>query len=320
MAATKPFAPKPCNMRPIDPVTPGDDRPAICDLLSKHQEAVQAIQASIQSNPLYNPKLHDELWMLRFWLSHNKNSSSKTRAKAVQNAVDAAVETLEFRKKHKLDEADIRRSMWPEWVEDDGPNGEVLMKPSIYNKLAEFNDKYTYLHCQLHPDRGLIGFARIAGTRPPEKMANYPEEEETKMFLTWSEWRFQVLDEVTRRTGRLTKHAIFIDCEGIGWKHMDRKASAREAKLMSLTQNVYPQVNGGFFLLKMPTFMQYFIRLVRPLYPKRLLEKMDVIITESDVNRIYPRFADINTIPKCFRGTHPSWPPPDNGSRFAEEH
>lgn len=310
----KPFAPKPCNMNPIEPVTPDDDRPAICDLLAKHQGAVQSIQTSIQSNPLYNPKLHDDLWMLRFWLSHQ--SSTKNKTKAIRNAIDAAIETLEFREKHQLDEADIRRSMWPEW---DGPNGEVIT-PKIFEKMAAFADKYTYLHCQLHPDRGLIGFVKIKGTRPTEKLQGYPEEEETTMFLAWSEWRFQVLDEVTRRTGRLTKHAFFIDMEGMGLNHMDRKASEREGRMNALTANVYPQVNGGFFLLKMPTVVQFFIRLVRPLYPKRLIEKMDIVVTESDVQRIYPRFAELETIPKCFRGSHPSWPPPNNGTKFAEDH
>lgn len=311
-ATIKPFAPKPPNMKPIAPVTPEDDRPAICDLLAEHGDCVQKIKESIQSNPLYNPKLHDDLWMLRFWLSHKSSSSKKE--KALKSAVDAAIETLEYRKKYNLDEADIRRSKWPEW---DGPNGEVI-SPTEYLKWSNFAEKYTFVHCQLHPDRGLVTFCKMAGNKPAEKMAGFTEEEEKQVMILWSEWRFQVIDEVTRRTGRLTKHAMFMDFGGMGIKHLNRKASEREAKLNRMTQNVYPQCNGGFFLLNIPSFMQLFFRLVRPLYPKRLMEKMDLIATESDVNRIYPRFAELHTVPECFRGTDPSWPPPQTGSKFAE--
>ena len=308
----KPFAPKPPNMTPIDPVTPEDVRPAIRDLLAEHADQILKIREGIETNPLYDPKLHDDLWMLRFWLSH-KDSSSKP-AKALKSAIDAAAETMEFRKKYKLDDADVRRSLWPEW---DGPDGQI--HPKEFRRFLSYVEKYGVMHTQLHPDRGLVSFIRLASMDNETKLAETTEEEELMATILYSEWRFQVLDEVTRRTGRLTKHAMFIDLGGVGLKHMNRKNSERDSKFSKITENVYPQANGGFFLLNLSKVITVFLRLVRPLYPKRFMEKMDVIITESDVNRIYPRFAEVSTIPERFRGTHPSWPPPETGIKFVEE-
>ena len=310
---TKPFAPKPPNMTPIDPVTPEDDRPAICDLLSEHAEPVLKIKEAIESNPLYNPKLHDDLWMLRFWLSH-KDSSSKT-SKALKHAIDAAVETLEYRNKHKLDEADIRYSHWPDW---DGPGGQF--SPEEWRDFFSYADKYGLYNCLLHPDRGVITFVKYAAVHPTERVANLPMEKELEMYVGWTEWRFQVNDEVTRRTGRLTKGVMFIDLGGIGMEHTSLKAAKRDTVGNSMTANVYPQLNGGTFLLNMPSIFQGVIRLLRPFYPKRFFEKVDVLITKKDVNRIFPRFADLSTVPECYRGTLPSWPPPHNGRKYQADH
>jgi hypothetical protein len=55
----------------------------------------------LASDPLYEPNKHDDLWIVRFLLSH------KQKVKAVTKA---AQYTLQFRAKHQLDEVDIRYS------------------------------------------------------------------------------------------------------------------------------------------------------------------------------------------------------------------
>ena len=308
----RPFAPKPPNMTPIAPVTPEDDRPAICDLLSEHADPIRKIKEGIESNPLYDPKLHDDLWMLRFWLTH-KSGSSKTE-KALQSAIDAASETLEYRKRHKLDEEDIR-SKWLNW---DGPDGRV--EPEFWRKYCGFSEKYAVFHGQLHPDRGTVGLVKYADMRPGERIAGMSLEEEMDIYVINTEWRFQVNDEVTRRTGRLTKGVICLSFGGIGLQHLNLEAARRDSAGNKMILNVYPELDGGTFITKVPTIFQHILSVVRPFYPKRLMEKLDFVVNEKDANRVIPRFAALDTVPECFRGTYPSWPPPHNGSNVVEDH
>ena len=85
-----------------------DERPLIGDLLKKHASKIQSVRKIIESDPLYkkgnNSTLYDDIWILRFLLSH-KNS--------VKSASKAAVKTMHFRNEHKLNElGDIRHKMF----------------------------------------------------------------------------------------------------------------------------------------------------------------------------------------------------------------
>jgi hypothetical protein len=82
----------------IPPVCPEDDRPAVKDLIQEHRAKIDKITEAVKDHPLYDPNKHDDLWILRFWLSHKKTKA----------AIDAAKYTLQFRQEHHLDDKDIR--------------------------------------------------------------------------------------------------------------------------------------------------------------------------------------------------------------------
>ena len=98
------YFPAPVNMNPIPPASPEDARPSVRDLLAQHASAVEAVREPLSADPLYRPELHDDLWILRFCLSHKK----------VSDALAAARGALLYRHKHNLDAEDVRLRRWPD--------------------------------------------------------------------------------------------------------------------------------------------------------------------------------------------------------------
>lgn len=92
---------------PCPPVCAEDDRPAVKDLIVEYRAKIDKITEAVGEHPLYHPNKHDDLWVLRFWMSH----------KISKAAIDAAKYTLDFRKEHGLDEKDIRETA-PHTIEE----------------------------------------------------------------------------------------------------------------------------------------------------------------------------------------------------------
>ena len=65
---------------PIEPVNEHDDRVSVKDLIKEHREKIDKIREGIQDDPLYDPTRHDDLWIVRFWLSHKKSKHEIGRA------------------------------------------------------------------------------------------------------------------------------------------------------------------------------------------------------------------------------------------------
>jgi hypothetical protein len=84
---------------PIPPVTARDDRPSVKDLIAEYRSLIDQVRDELHSDPLFNASKHDDLWILRFLLSHKKK---------IKLSVKAAKSTLAFRDEHQLDAKDIR--------------------------------------------------------------------------------------------------------------------------------------------------------------------------------------------------------------------
>ena len=77
----------------------------IADLLAQHAEKVAAVRAAMPSATAhYDPTQHDDLWCLRFLLSHKLEPS---------RAVAAMAASLELRHSMGLDEVGVHVRTWP---------------------------------------------------------------------------------------------------------------------------------------------------------------------------------------------------------------
>lgn len=175
-------------LKPIPPITQEDDRPAICDLIEKHSHDIDAVRKLIANDPNYNSSLYDELWILRFILSH------KSRVKAAK----AAKKAMRIREEYKLNEVgDIRSTFWPRLEDDLLP--ECMCE---FHRRCEIGSVF---HDFPHPDRGLVTYMRLAGMNFTSLAHDLTEETNILTHIYFTEWCFQVVDKITRRTGRLTK-------------------------------------------------------------------------------------------------------------------
>ena len=54
------------------------------ELLRKHAVGVSALREQVSRDPLYDPQRHDDLWLLRFYLSHHVKGGVAAAAAAAR--------------------------------------------------------------------------------------------------------------------------------------------------------------------------------------------------------------------------------------------
>ncbi|CAB9498710.1 expressed unknown protein [Seminavis robusta] len=274
---------------PIDPICPEDERPSVKELIVKHSEKIAKIKAALADDPLYDPSKHDDLWILRFWLSHKKSKS----------AIEAAKYTLEFRKKHNLDELDIR-DLPPQHVKD--------------GKLGEFKTAWkrddAVVFFQPDPKRGVVAFLTLDLLDQHAMVEKFTEDYWLTSFLYPDEYSFQCLDYATRTTGRLTKTVRFVDCRGLTLGGFSSECSRRDGRTMALLENCYPQMLETIFACNAPSLIGAFWKLFSVVAPKRVVAKFDIIYPKEnpkDLKKVLKHISEQN-LPDFYGGKNPVSP------------
>jgi hypothetical protein len=210
----------------VDLVSPEDDRASVPELLQKHVAKIEQVKAELKSDPLYEKGKHDDLWILRFLLSHKQKT---------KRALRAAKQTLLFRKEYNLDQRDIRllapHKVKEEENDDAAPSFSSLSNLSRAYSIRAPGDAIIYTI----PDkeRGVVAFLKFTGIQSdPETLKKMSNDDWDTMFVYSSEWTFQWLDYVTRKTGRLTKSIRFINLDGASFSNFHRQAIKRDGKIM----------------------------------------------------------------------------------------
>ena len=276
---------------PIDPVNAFDSRPAVRDLLVKHREDVDQVKAAIENNALFDETKHDDLWILRFVLSHKKK---------LKDAIKAARYTLSFRDEHKLDATDIR--FHP-------PGSQALSEET--RKYFSFCSENTLTMTLPDPKRGVVGFLDFSGIHQNDLVKNLDTGDWLPTFVYIAEWTHQWLDYITRTTGRLTKSIRMVDLQDTKLSSNNNECNKRDAEAMATTEDLYPQLLQTLFICHAPVWIQIPWRILRPFMPKRLVSKMDFIYPdkkERERKRLYD-YVDEKHLPARFGGKNEEWPP-----------
>ncbi|CAB9502677.1 expressed unknown protein [Seminavis robusta] len=268
---------------PIAPVCPEDDRPSVKVLIEEHAEKIAKIKAALREDPLFDADKHDDLWILRYWLSHKKS----------KDAIDAAKHTLKFRHEHHLDDKDIR-SVAPQ---------HVTMEQN--SKIREYLDCWkpdAVLLTHPHPQRGVVTFINFASMDQHVVVERCSEDHWFEIYLYSSEWAFQWLDYVTRTTGRLTKSVRLADLSGLTLGGFNRECGKRDGRAMTLMEDCYPQLLETVFICNGPSLIWAVWKLFSVIVPKRVKSKFDIIspkdnpkdrkklfrhLTEEDLPEVY---------------------------------
>jgi len=281
---------------PIPALNEYDDRPSVKDLISRHRAKIDNLTQEIQNDPLFDPNKHDDLWMLRFVLSHKKKNNK------LDSAIKSAKYTLKFRKEHELDEEDIRPYMPNR--DNEHPRAGALKE---YLKYSEDNGVTCFI-----PDekRGPVSFVKYTSVDQHKLAAQFPEEMWLSTFLYLNEWCHQWLDYVTRTTGRLTKNVRIIDLDGMTLQSVSRDHTKQYGKVMAIMEECYPQLLHGIYICKPPTWIHIPWRIARPFLPKRVIEKIDFVNPHRNdrEKKTLLRFLSDENLPARFGGKNDRWP------------
>jgi len=245
---------------PIDPICEEDERPAVRDLIIQYRKEIDEIVITLASNEntqhLYDKSKHDDLWFLRFVLSHKGH---------IQQALQAAEHTLRFRAEHQLDGKDIRKF----------PPGPLAQDESFLKYFDCIKDEAFNFDIP-HPQRGVVVFLSSAGF-DFAKLRQLTFEERLRAFAYINEWTHQWLDYITRTTGRLTRSARLVDVQGVGITQVDYETLRLEAKAIATMQDFYPQLLESFYICNPPIWARIPWKVLRPLLPSRVVHKIDFL-------------------------------------------
>ena len=278
---------------PIPPIDAHDDRPAVKDIIEEHRDLIDKVMGKLQDDPLFDPTKHDDLWIVRFLLSHKKK---------IKHSVKAAKHTLQFRADLKLDERDMRSIHV-------GKNTNQLNEASM-NYLKYCDDDTIRI---VVPDakRSVVSYLKFSGIDQPSLVAHVSEDDWLPAHAFLTEWSHQWVDYVTRTTGRLTKTIRIVDLENVCLrKNCNLTANKRDGKALAYMEDCYPQLLQSLFLVRAPVWIECPWRMLRPIIPKRVVCKFDFISPDKHLKdrAKLTKYMDLSKLPKRYGGEMMRWP------------
>jgi len=288
---------------------PHDDRPFVKDLLHEHAKAIADVrknilsdQAIIEKPLLWDPKRYDDLWILRFLLSHKGK---------VKSASSAALRTIQFREEFKLNQAGDLRHIIRNFGGVERKEGQAeIPSYSVWNTAC---GDHAFIATQPDPNRGLLIYMDIGKLDMPQLYGKMTKEETKMTRIYQNEAHYQVSDEVTRRTGRLTKISLIFDYATFSLSQLSRKFSNRDAEISKELEDYFPQLISSIYIANAPGWAISMWAIARKILPKRLLEKFDLVPTNTASQKVYPpilRHISETNLPKRFGGQNKEWPLP----------
>ena len=128
------------------------------------------------------------------------------------------------------------------------------------------------------------------------------------MFI--AEWTHQWLDYIARTTGRLTKSVRIVDAAGLSLARASLENSKRDGRAMAVMQDCYPQSLQTIFICHAPAWIHVPWRILRPILPKRVIEKVDFILPEkreTERDRLLKHIS-LDNLQVRFGGRNVVWP------------
>jgi CRAL/TRIO domain len=274
----------------IAPVNPQDDRPSVKELIDENRQLIGSVVRELIADPLYDANKHDDLWVVRFLLSHKKQ---------VKQSVKAAKYTLAYRAEHDLDERDIR--YFP--IDTECATEHV-------KRYRKYTKDDAYRHVIPDPRRGMVGIVNLAGIDQPGLVANVDESDWYPGARYLSEWEHQWMDYITRTSGRLTKVVRIVDAAGLSIARVRPEAFKRDGKAMAVMEECYPQKLQTVFICNAPAWIQVPWRVFRSTLPKRVLEKIDFVAPgkREEERELLLQYISEEHLPVRFGGKNGVWP------------
>mmetsp|Transcript_8649 Transcript_8649/g.21087 ORF Transcript_8649/g.21087 Transcript_8649/m.21087 type:complete len:292 (+) Transcript_8649:174-1049(+) len=275
-----------------------DTRPLVKDLLEQHASELVELRVILEKEDSYSKEHYDDIWMLRFLLSHEK----------VSVAGDAATRTMKFRQERKLNElGDVRHRLVNHMDAADLSDRYF----DIHKKTVRiFKTETALMYAQPDPDRGLIQIISPGQIDMTDSVENLSEEDVFEDILMTSEIMYQILDKVTRRTGKLTKLLRIIDVEDFTLRSLNAECIRRDAATNKQLEDFYPQMLGTVIVSGMGTLTTTLWKVFKSLPTKRFVEKLAFVKPgkKSKDATYFLRYISKDTLCERYGGGDSHWP------------
>jgi hypothetical protein len=272
-----------------------DERPLLKDLLKQHATKIEELRAIIEKEDSYCEN-YDDIWILRFILSHKK----------VSKASVAAIKTMKFRQEKKLNElGDIRSRILDH--RDHGSDRHM----DVYKKYLRYcKDTTSLMYAQPDPDRGVFHIITPSQIDMHGIVEEMTLDEVLDTYTIGSEIMYQILDDVTRRTGRLTKTCRILDCTDFGLSSFNWEYIKRDATAGKQLEAYYPQLLGKMIIVNMGSWTTKFWRVVARMLPKGIVEKVSSVQTGKNTNdtKHFLKYVNEDNLWVRFGGMNKEWP------------
>ena len=163
-------------------------RELLSGLLCKHASKLSELRQQVNECEHFNAKLHDDIWLLRFLLSHLPKSRRRCGCSY------CAKETTGLAARKRDDNPSLPCG---------GPKS--LTVPAIAKIYAALRDPAALSYYVPDPNRGTVLVAVPALIDFHAAAATMTDDESALAHRLSTEWLFRQCDAVTRRTGYLTK-------------------------------------------------------------------------------------------------------------------
>ena len=273
-----------------------DDRPLIKDLLEHHAVEIDELRTIIEKEDTYSKDLYDEIWMLRYLLSHKK----------VSKASDAAIKTMRYRQEKKLNElGDIRNKIIDHRNREDGRTFDIQKKYLQFSR-----DSTGLMYAQPDLDRGVVEIVTPSKLDMLSIVKNMSLDDVLDMYILCNEIVYQILDDVTRRTGRLTKALKILDftdfgLSGFHWQYARRDIAARRQ-----IETLYPQLLGKVVLVNVGSWFATMWKVMKPILPKSSVEKISFVQPGKNANDVshFLKYVSADNLWERYGGANKDWP------------
>ena len=149
-------------------------------------------------------------------------------------------------------------------------------------------------------------------------------DKKTLNRLTYNnESMFQVVDSVTRSTGRLTKLLRIIDMNNTRLRKISYKYTKQDAAAAKVMEDFYPQLLGMVCAVNCPGWLDHMWNILCPLFPSRVVKKWHFLPSVANMKKskedLKPilRYVSQENLPNTYEGQNNEWPLPVAGEHFA---
>lgn len=276
-----------------------DNRLLVQDLLAEHTEKLAQLRNILEKEETYSKERYDDLWMLRFLLSHKLK---------VSKASAAAIRTMKFRQERKLNElGDVRHKLMDHLEENKTDRNFDIHKKYMSN----CHSPLAIIYAIPDPDRGIVQRIDPALIDTQKSVETMSFDETIDAYLLVNEIMYQILDDTTRRTGKLTQVLRIMELGDFTMKMLNLKYMKRDAAANKAIEDYYPCLLGKCINNNPPAAAVAAWKIIQPLFPKRFVQKLAFCAPTkhaADAQHFLEYIARENLWER-YGGTNTEWPP-----------